>query len=426
MHTLGKRAFLDLWKYMNPYRGPGKELCDMLVVFDNHVLIFSIKDIAFNMEASLDTAWARWYKKAIDASAKQIFRAEGWIRKRPNQVFLDAQCKENFPLSFPVSDMQIHRICVALGVRAACSEYAKYDSNLGGNGLQIKSLHGLSQHNQPFVMGQPDLDKGFVHVFDDFALDVVFNEHDTVADFINYLLRREKMLSKRNSYIEVDDEGQMLAYLDLCDDTQVESGSVFCECLWEYMQKHPRYLARKEANKDSYIWDKIIDRLIEGDTYREYVKCDIALTEVEPSLRHLATESRFMRRELIKIICGLMLQCNDDRMQAISAFGVKERPNKAYIFWVAPRSDSPDYKRIRQQTLSKYCFVAKLHFPAAKQIVGLALEPAWAEYPTESFCVLDVENWTDEKQAMAKKLQKELPLLKRGSMKIHEMKEYPE
>jgi len=45
-----ERTFLSLWSYPNLYREAGKELCDLLVVFDRHILIFSDKDICFNLE----------------------------------------------------------------------------------------------------------------------------------------------------------------------------------------------------------------------------------------------------------------------------------------------------------------------------------------------------------------------------------------
>lgn len=32
--------FLRLWNYPNPYKEDGHELCDLIVVFDNHVFVF--------------------------------------------------------------------------------------------------------------------------------------------------------------------------------------------------------------------------------------------------------------------------------------------------------------------------------------------------------------------------------------------------
>ena len=34
------RSFLKLWSYANPFKDDKNELCDLLAVFGNHVLIF--------------------------------------------------------------------------------------------------------------------------------------------------------------------------------------------------------------------------------------------------------------------------------------------------------------------------------------------------------------------------------------------------
>ncbi|ECY1325769.1 TPA: hypothetical protein MZP54_004707, partial [Salmonella enterica] len=52
---LCSKTFLSLWSYPNVYtdegkksdNSDGKELCDLLVVFNQHVIIFSDKDIGF-------------------------------------------------------------------------------------------------------------------------------------------------------------------------------------------------------------------------------------------------------------------------------------------------------------------------------------------------------------------------------------------
>lgn len=37
---LCEQTFLTLWSYPNPFKDDGKELCDLLVVFGDHVFIF--------------------------------------------------------------------------------------------------------------------------------------------------------------------------------------------------------------------------------------------------------------------------------------------------------------------------------------------------------------------------------------------------
>lgn len=67
------RTFLSLWSYPNLYRkqgqqkstqqkntGDGKELCDLLVVFENHVIILSDKLCKFPEGEDTQQNWKRW------------------------------------------------------------------------------------------------------------------------------------------------------------------------------------------------------------------------------------------------------------------------------------------------------------------------------------------------------------------------------
>src|SRR6266436_8007298 len=121
---LCKRSFLAMWSYPGVYRdqgqhahkGDGKEVCDLLVVFENHVLIFSDKNCELIGGEHIREKWARWFRKAVQNSAKQAWGAERWIKSFPNRLFLDRQCKTPFPLNLPdPSNAIFHRIVVAHG-----------------------------------------------------------------------------------------------------------------------------------------------------------------------------------------------------------------------------------------------------------------------------------------------------------------------
>jgi len=81
--------------------GHGKEICDLLVVFDEHVIIFSDKHCELKNSGNLSLDWQRWFKNAIQKSAAQAWGAEKWIRQHPAQVFLDRECKQPLPVSLP-------------------------------------------------------------------------------------------------------------------------------------------------------------------------------------------------------------------------------------------------------------------------------------------------------------------------------------
>ena len=84
LRGLCENTFLSLWSYPSVYRdqgkkggGDGKELCDLLVVFGDHVLIFSDKNCEFPKDKDEAVAWNRWFKRAVESSARQVWGAEG-------------------------------------------------------------------------------------------------------------------------------------------------------------------------------------------------------------------------------------------------------------------------------------------------------------------------------------------------------------
>ncbi len=136
----------------------GKELCDLLVVFGNDVIIFSDKVCAFPNTGDIELDWNRWYKRAVLQSAKQAWGAERWIRDYPNRIFLDRNCNIPFPFALPdKSQMKIHIVIVAHDASARCrKEY-------GGSGSLM--LHYSLPPNtsaKPFAISDLDKIKTFV------------------------------------------------------------------------------------------------------------------------------------------------------------------------------------------------------------------------------------------------------------------------
>lgn len=201
---LADRTFLNLWSFPNPYREQklaggtdGKELCDLLVVCDPHVIIFSEKEIGWT-DKPVNVAWPRWFRKAVAGAAAQLRGAERWVTDFPDRIYLDKSCTTQFPLDFPPLDrLRLHRIVIARGASEACKEY--FGGGLGT--LLIKpDLKGAEHHNPssvtyaPFAIGDIDPKGDYVHIFDEIALDIVMSELDTISDFTHYLDKRASFL----------------------------------------------------------------------------------------------------------------------------------------------------------------------------------------------------------------------------------------
>lgn len=112
-----------LWSYPCVYQdkgvsqtGEGKELCDLLVVFENHILIFSDKHCVFPSTGNSELDWSRWYRRSVLAAEKQLRGAERWIKDHPDRIFVDRACKQRFPVSIPsFADAKYHLLVVAHG-----------------------------------------------------------------------------------------------------------------------------------------------------------------------------------------------------------------------------------------------------------------------------------------------------------------------
>ncbi len=207
-----QQTFLKLWSYPNVFRDQGqtaegesgKEICDLLVVFGDTVIIFSDKSCEMKDAGNLGLDWSRWFNKAIYKSAKQIYGAERWIRNYPNRVFIGPDCKHPLPISISdINSCRFHRVVVAIGARERCK------LELGGSGsLQIRpALTGrdhiaqmdntgavkTTERFRPFSVGQVDPGKGFIHVADEYTLSTLMEELDTVDDLENYLTEKENL-----------------------------------------------------------------------------------------------------------------------------------------------------------------------------------------------------------------------------------------
>jgi hypothetical protein len=94
LERLCRETFLSLWSYpgickdqgAGGGRPGGKEVCDLLVVFERDIIIFSDKTCGFPPTEDLALAWSRWYHRAVVRSARQLRGAERWILQHPARL----------------------------------------------------------------------------------------------------------------------------------------------------------------------------------------------------------------------------------------------------------------------------------------------------------------------------------------------------
>jgi len=320
LKKLCDHTFLTMWSHAGPYREPGKELCDLLVVFDNHIIIFSDKDCHFTNSGDLHVDWTRWLRKAVFRSADQIWGAERWLKTSHGPLFLDGACTQPFPYSLPdPSVTRFHRIVVAHEVSKQCRE------RLGGSGsLMIdSSLEGEQHFAKPedggrlFTVGHIDRSKGFVHIFDDTSLEIVIETLDTITDFVRYLTNKEQFLTSQTTIFAAGEEELLALYLmnlnkdgerDLVVNKKYQAAA-YEEGFWAEFSRTEARRSQIEADKVSYLWDMLIERFtknILNKTLRTASHEDVG--SQEKAIRWLARESRFRRRMLAHGLWDLVNQ----------------------------------------------------------------------------------------------------------------------
>lgn len=456
---LAEKSFLNLWSYPNPYRdqgingnGDGKELCDLLAVCGEHIVIFSEKTIDWP-SGDIETAWSRWAKRAIQASAKQTKGAERWLAGHPERLFLDRACSAPFPIDLPPKEVRrVHRIVVANGSAGACHRFTE------GRSASLKIIpeiigdaHWARRESVPFAIGDIDPDGSFVHVFNEAALDVVMSELDTIRDFTDYLAKKAAFVRSGNLR-EAAGEENLFAYYAIRMNSENEHDFVISAKKvpitidhqhYPRLTGNPRYAAKKDADRSSYLWDRLIEtfttRMLDGTSFTPEGQ-EFDLRKYESGIRHMALVPRFSRRNYSEAVAHAMergLRC--ERVVCtipgtrINRDGVKESETAFFVLtlkYLHRMQANGGYEKYRQRRSAYSLIYAKGLLERCahlKRVIGFALEPPeQGRESSEDLIYAEQCDWTDEERAAIKNDCKRADLLQNIVERRHEGKEFPD
>lgn len=410
---LCNKNFLSLWSYPNVYKKVAKELTDLIVVFGNDIIIFSIKECAYKNTGRLSVDWNRWYKKAIIKSTDQLYEAERWVKAYPSNIFLDAKCTVPFPLHIPIAhEIRIHRIAIALGAKQECKNFYE-----GGSGsLRISTdtnpiMDSEDEKEKAFTIGHHDTSDGYVHVFDDVTFDIALQELDTISDFCCYLRRKEELVD--NCMVSACGEEELLAYYlrtmdsDGChgfgiDQTQY-TGVLVPEGEWKGRVTNPQYIAKKQADKPSYIWDRLIEHFNKCKREGNLLK-DIETIQYEIPVRLMASLNRTERRMIGKRIHEIMHTTPSDHTRYAAHFSTTE-PTLGFAFVLVSMNLTNSYEEhiaVRKELLAAYCNILRYKNPTLKEIVGIAFNtPEKGHGSSETLAYFEYSRWNEELEQQA-------------------------
>ena len=415
---LCNNSFLSLWSYPNVFRNRNKELADVIVVFDNHILVFSDKACEYPTTGDAKLNWRKWFKKSVLKSAEQLWGAERWLRFYPGRVFTDRMASQKLPLEIQENAI-IHLIAVAKGVAKPCKKYF----NGGSGSLIIKSdIIGSDAHIDPFVIGDINPNETFIHVFDDTTLDIILQTLDTISDFTQYLSRKEELFRIRKMNLLATGEEDLLPFylarmkngrhdfvFDHDGPLRIDEGE------WIKFNQNPRRIAQVMEDSVSYFWDALIERFSHNAlNATQYRVSDGGFSDSEKILRFFAGEPRNRRRLLSGSLIHLLENTPID-VCACRYTIPDEKEGPYYVFAVFPNvKDLSDdlYLQVRAHYLLACCMVFKLVYPTADNIVGYATLPGKDGFLfSEDATFFDARDWNEELQMEAIEYQRRYKIL---------------
>jgi hypothetical protein len=462
---LADRSFLSLWSYPNVFidkraggKGDGKELCDLLVVCGNHVLIFSDKAVAWPDTDDVKLAWRRWYKRAVHNSVGQIRGAQRWIRQFPGRLFIDRACTRRLPIALPsVDQMQIHGIVVANGAAAACRRH--FD---GGSGsLMVAPAvkgegHYADDDVEPFAIGDVDPSGLFVHVFSETTLDLVLGELDTILDLANYLAKKAALVRSGRLISAAGEEELVAQYMVRMNgqgehDFTKPDGSAWGDGehvsygggFYAELTSHPQYVAKKAADEVSYAWDRLItlftDHMLEGTTLVPQLQAtDLACHEV--AVRHMVLLPRFLRRTYGQLLVDALKEGQKhDRFMRFFLPGAEHPATDIAFFVVTVKVPGiklaggyQQYRHVRQRILEVYALALLRKHAQLRGVIGIATEPEPPDGEksgsSEDLIYAEQPDWSDQLVRDLEQAKDRFGIDRPGNQRAHTVsaREFPE
>jgi hypothetical protein len=191
----------------------------------------------------------------------------------------------------------------------------------------------------------------------------------------------------------------------------------------------PSYRARKEADKVSYTWDRLLDlftdSILKGEAEGAAGQ-EPDPSEMEKGMRSMALEPRLRRRLLGRSVADAIKSAEDKKADrfarniAPGAHGADEKVGYVFLM-LAHRGDAPgptydDYRKRRRLMLRGYCLSMLQGNRNLKRAVGIGIDASskvtGRNGGSEDLYALEVDSWTSEFDKQTEELKKELGSLK--------------
>lgn len=373
-HDLARISFLTDWCYENPNLEDGKELCDLLVVFDDVCVVWQVKSLKLRKDG---------HYKAGEVE-KNVRQAGGALRR--------------------LSD--VRRPVTLVNPRRGNEEF---DPSVVRKWYLVSVIVGDGEDFFPII---EDAGGHSVHMFTGDFMELALNELDTIGDFVDYLEAKEALLCDKHVIVLGGEEELLATYLvngrsfdRFADATglSIDSGC------WDKHASSPEYHSKQKADEVSYAWDSIIDRAHES-----------ASPTYERVARELARLNRFERRCLGQSMFEAAVAAHEDHDYPIFRRTANFN-GRTYVFLFM---DDPERVN-RQQELQALCYVARGKFPENEVVIGIATEKVLRPGCSYDYCLMDLPEWSVEDDERALEISRAAGFYENAIARGAYSEEYP-
>jgi hypothetical protein len=377
IQELAEKTFLKDWCYPNPRLPDGKELCDLLVVFDRTVIIWQIKDLKPDKTGCIKTSDLEKNLRQLAGARRQLF-----------------ELRSNVELSNPRRGIE-HLDASSITDVYLISVILSRDENVAVQ--QISFVEN--------VKGHP------AHVFFRQFTQLVLNELDTISDFCEYL-RALESVTKDSSIILLSGQEELLAHYLIKGKSFIwmkrEEITLIHEGAWSALKASEAYRRKKEEDSISYLWDQLIDSAHEG-------------AGEEPRYERVARELARSNRSERSLLAHHFLEAhelahNDLHNNIFRRVMSFQNITYCFVFMHNPLSE-----KVRTKLLEKTCFVARGRYRDNPRVIGIATGTKMNLEHRFHFGMMDISAWNDEHQKEMEKLQAEFGILTRGTEVVRDI-----
>jgi len=451
LSALAEKSFLSLWSYPSLFRdqkqggkGDGKEICDLLVVFGEHIVIFSEKMIEWPTSGELIVRWKRWYRRCVEGCMVQLLGAKRWIQEHPDRIFLDNACQRRFPLSLPTNP-RFHLVIVANGADAACETHRGLGRKGFGVVPEICGADHTSSSSRPFLIGDVNPNDNFVHVIDGGSIDFILQRLDTSRDFIDYLSCRELFI-RSGVLFSADSEKAICARYATTINTEghhdfissyeaVNAKITLRDEEFLRLNSNPQFVLKNIEDKKSEIFDSLIQQFIEhviGGTSVIPRGMTYSLGSTERALRNVLAAGRVERRsygEAISFVRDSMSHSDRATRSVIPDVGSGEHTGVVFLCIKDITDRFPtreDYVRYRQSLLHAYILANLERYPHLHCVVGFGFDaPTSVRGFSEDLIAADQHEWTEEDISELREQCCRLEIMRNVNVGSSRVDEYP-